>query len=145
MGLFLKRTLASLGLAMLCIAVLAGLGGQGWQTSIDPTGVLFLFDSIAIGHQGSRIRSIKTGTVTINPANLGAETRGATAATIPGAAVGDIILLNLPSGPALNDDLIFVGADVGGADTIRIFLYNPTAGAIDDGATTWTYLFLDVT
>jgi hypothetical protein len=45
----------------------------------------------------------------------------------------------------LNDDLIFAGAAVTAADTVTIYLYNPTAGSIDQASATFSYCWIDTT
>lgn len=92
---------------------------------------------------GDLVKRIDAGTVSINPASIAATSRGATAVTISGAAVGDRVVFSPPSG--LEDDLLFVGAAVTGANTATVSLYNPTAGAIDGAALTWDYLWFDLT
>lgn len=89
------------------------------------------------------VYGIEFGTVEIDPANLNATTRGATTFTLTGAATTDIIIVNPPS--TLNDDLIFAGAAVTAADTVTIYLYNPTAGAINQAAATFSYCWIDTT
>ena len=89
------------------------------------------------------VYGIEFGTVAIDPASINATTRGGTTFTLTGAATTDIIIVNPPSG--LNDDLIFAGAAVTAADTVTIYLYNPTASAINDTATTWSYVWIDMT
>ena len=88
------------------------------------------------------VYGIEFGTVAIDPANLNATTRGATTFTLTGAATTDIIIVNPPSD--LNDDLIFCGAAVTAADTVSIYLYNPTASAINDTARTFSYVWVDM-
>ena len=89
------------------------------------------------------VYGIEFGTVAIDPANLNATTRGATTFTLTGAATTDIIIVNPPSD--LNDDLIFCGASVTAADTVTIYLYNPTAGAINQAEATFSYCWIDTT
>jgi len=89
------------------------------------------------------VYKIDFGTTSLNPASIPATTRAGTTFTLTGAAVTDAIVLNPPAD--LNDDLIFVGATVTAADTVTVYLYNPTAGAIDDSARTWSYLWIDTT
>ena len=88
------------------------------------------------------VYGIEFGTVAIDPANLAATTRGATTFTLTGAATTDIIIVNPP---ALNDDILFVGAAVTAADTVSIYLYNPTASAIDQASATFSYCWIDTT
>jgi hypothetical protein len=89
------------------------------------------------------VYGIDFGTISLNPASIAATTRGTVTFTLTGAETTDIIVMNPPSG--LNDDLLFVGASITAADTVTVYLYNPTAGAIDDGANTWSYLWIDTT
>jgi hypothetical protein len=89
------------------------------------------------------VYGIEFGTVAIDPANLNATTRGATTFTLTGAATTDIIIVNPPAD--LNDDLIFAGAAVTAADTVTIYIYNPTAGAIDQASATFSYCWIDTT
>ena len=99
--------------------------------------------ALQIGSVGDTVYGIETGTVAIDPAALAATTRGATTFTLTGAATTDIIIVNPPS--TLDDDLIFAGAAVTAADTVTIFLYNPTAGSINQASATFTYCWIDTT
>jgi hypothetical protein len=83
------------------------------------------------------VYGIEFGTVAIDPASLGATTRGATTFTLTGAETTDIIIVNPPA--TLNDDLIFA------TDTVTIYLYNPTAGSIDQASATFSYCWIDTT
>ena len=87
------------------------------------------------------VYGIEFGTVAIDPASLAATTRAATTFTLTGAATTDIIIVNPPSD--LNDDLIFAGAAVTAADTVSIYLYNPTAAAINETSKTFSYCWID--
>ena len=89
------------------------------------------------------VYGIEFGTVAIDPASLAATTKAATTFTLTGAATTDIIIINVPS--TLNDDLLFVGAAVTAADTVSIYLYNPTATAIDQASATFSYCWIDTT
>jgi hypothetical protein len=89
------------------------------------------------------VYGIEFGTVAIDPASINATTRGGTTFTLTGAATTDIIIVNPPS--TLNDDLIFAGAAVTAANTVTIYLYNPTAGSIDQASATFSYCWIDTT
>ena len=89
------------------------------------------------------VYGIEFGTVSIDPASINATTRGGTTFTLTGAATTDIIIVNPPSD--LNDDLIFCGAAVTAADTVTVYLYNPTAGSINQAAATFSYCWIDTT
>ena len=89
------------------------------------------------------VYGIEFGTVAIDPASINATTRGGTTFTLTGAATTDIIIVNPPAD--LNDDLIFTGAAVTAADTVTIYLYNPTASGIDQASATFSYCWIDTT
>lgn len=92
---------------------------------------------------GSDVKKVATGAVSLDPGSIATVTRGTVTFTLTGAAAGDAVIMVPPA--TLNDDLLFVGARVTAADTVTVYLYNPTAGAIDDGPLSWTYLFFDLT
>ena len=89
------------------------------------------------------VYGIEFGTVAIDPASISTVSRGATTFTLTGAATTDIIIVNPPSD--LNDDLIFAGAAVTAADTVSIYLYNPTGSAINETSKTFSYCWIDTT
>lgn len=99
--------------------------------------------ALAFRDGGSALRRVTTGTTSLNPASIAATTRGSVTFTLTGAAAGDLIHMQPPAD--VNDDLIFVGAEVTSANTVTVYLYNPTVGAIDDAATTWRYIWMDLT
>jgi hypothetical protein len=101
-----------------------------------------LIGALTVGN-GATLKRIIAGTQAINPPSIAATTRAAVTFTLAGAEVGDRILLEPPG--ALHDDLLFVGARVTAADTVSVYLYNPTGGAVDDGANTWNYTLFDLT
>lgn len=92
---------------------------------------------------GTTVYQVKSGTVSINPGNIATVTRAATTFTVTGAEVGDVLILNPPA--ALNDDLLFVGAAITGANEGTVYLYNPTGGGIDDSARDWRYTLIRFT
>ena len=89
------------------------------------------------------VYGIEYGTGTIDAPSINATTRGSATFTLTGAATTDIIIVNPPAD--LNDDLIFCGATITAADTVTIYLYNPTAGAIDQASATFSYCWIDTT
>lgn len=86
---------------------------------------------------GRKISKVFNATVSVNPASLAATTKAGTAVTVTGVAVGDLVVVEPPA--ALEDDLIFCGARVTGADEVTVYLYNPTGGAIDAAAANWDF------
>jgi hypothetical protein len=99
--------------------------------------------ALAFTAGGENLYKADFGTTSLNPGSIGATTRGSVTFTLTGAKTTDVIIMNPPAD--LNDDLLFVGATVSAADTVTVYLYNPTAGSIDDSARTWSYLWLDTT
>ena len=91
---------------------------------------------------GTVIKKITAATVSVDPGSISATSTGAVTITVTGAAAGDIVVFQPP---ALNDDLVFSGANVTAANTVTLYIYNPTGDAIDDTAKTWTYLWIDAT
>jgi len=89
------------------------------------------------------VYGMEFGTVALDPGSINSVTRGSVTFTLTGAATTDIIIMNPPA--TLNDDLIFAGARVTAADTVTVYLYNPTGGSINDGELTWSYMWIDTT
>ena len=92
---------------------------------------------------GSDILKVSSVSAAINPGSIAATSRGTATGTITGAAAGDYVVAEFQA--SLNDDLVFEGAKITGANTVTIYLYNPTGGAIDDGSLTWKFLWFDLT
>lgn len=101
---------------------------------------LSTLNSINVGTGGSDIFKIASGTVSVDPGSISATTRGSVNVTLTGLSTSDRVVLNPPSG--LNSGLLFCGCDVTAANTLTIYLYNTTGGAINDGALTWKYTYL---
>jgi hypothetical protein len=100
-------------------------------------------NTLSVGSEGTLVLRLRSGTAAIDPPSIAATTRGAATFTLTGAKVGDVVQLQPPA--ALNDDLIYCGADVTADDTVTAYLYNPTGAPIDDASQTWRYLWLDLT
>lgn len=98
--------------------------------------------ALAVGGTDT-VYGIDFGTVALDPGSINTVSRGTVTFTLTGAKTTDIIVMNPPAD--LNDDLIFAGARVTAADTVTVYLYNPTGGSINDGETTWSYLWIDTT
>jgi hypothetical protein len=92
---------------------------------------------------GEMVYKIDFGTASVDPASIAATTRSSVTFTLTGAATTDIIIVNPPAD--LNDDLIFAGASVTAADTVTIYLYNPTASGINESSRTFSYCWIDTT
>lgn len=83
------------------------------------------------------LTQIMSGTVSVNPASIAAASTGDTTVTITGVASGDVVVMNPPD--ALEAGLAFGGCWVSAADSVKVRLVNPTAGAVDGAARNWTY------
>lgn len=101
-----------------------------------------LVSALTVG-SANTVYKIDFGTTSLNPASIPATSRAGTTFTLTGAKTTDIVVVNPPAD--LNDDLLFVGAAVTADDTVTVYLYNPTGAPINDGATTWSYLWVDTT
>ena len=104
------------------------------------SGFSTLTSGLNVGTGGSDIYKIVSGTVSADPGNIDANTRGSVNVTVTGVNTSDRIFLNPPSG--LNSGLLYCGCDVTASNTLTIYLYNTTGGAINDGAQTWKYTYL---
>jgi len=82
-------------------------------------------------------------TVSVDPPSIAAGAVGNADVTVAGVAVGDDVLAIPPD--TLEAGLVYRGATVTAANTVRINLYNPTAAAIDGIARTWTLIVFDRT
>lgn len=84
---------------------------------------------------------IEYGIVTVDPASLTTLAAGNTDVTISGVKTGDHVIGMVP--PAtLETGLQFVGANVQAANTVRIKIFNASAGTIDGAALVWKYVIL---
>lgn len=117
------------------------LGAAASGANSDITSLSAL-TSLTVGG-GTAVKKIESGTTSLDPASIAAQTRGSVTFTLTGAAVGDVVVMQPPG--ALNTGLAFSGAEVTGANTVTVYIVNVTSGAIDDGSNTWRYLFFDLT
>ena len=87
------------------------------------------------------IHSVAVGQVkwseTWNPASIATAGYESEDVTVPGAAVGDYVMVSLNT--MLTNDMMISG-HVSAADTVKCILFNPTAGAIDLGSGTLSVL-----
>lgn len=67
-------------------------------------------------------------TATWNPSAIAAAGYESTNVTVPGAAVGDFVMVSLDA--IVTNDMIISG-HVSAADNVRVVLFNPTAGSIN--------------
>ena len=95
-------------------------GTSTLNNSLTVSGISNLDAGVRIGGTtGSNLYKIYSGTVSVDPGNIGAATKG-----------------------SLNAGLLYCGSDITANNTVTIYLYNKTGGGIDDGANTWKYTYL---
>jgi hypothetical protein len=95
-----------------------------------------------VGKAASLKALIATDTASVNFAEIAAAETGSATFTVTGAAVGDVVVVNVP---ALTTGLVYGGAAVTGANTVTLYATNATAVAIDNAAATFRYLWFDLT
>jgi hypothetical protein len=99
--------------------------------------------TLRVGATGTVIKGITyLGTAQIDFAEVAAGAKGSGTFTLTGVAVGDMVVVQSIDGMS---DLVFAGATATGANTVTVTVYNPTAGAVDNGAETFRYLWFDLT
>lgn len=103
---------------------------------------LALVGALRADKGANRIEGVQTGTVALDPPSIAATSRGTVTFTLTGAATGDAIIMLPPSD--LEDDLLYVGAAVTAANTVTVYLYNPTAAALDGVSKTWGYVWFRI-
>ena len=80
------------------------------------------------------------GSATLNPTNLADGAGETLTASIPGAAVGDFVLV----APGVNLAGITVTAWVSAADTVSVRVQNESGGALDLASSTWRIAVLKI-
>lgn len=110
------------------------------DSTLDVSGLVTLTGGLRVSdNEGVIVEQIQSGSVSVNPGSIGATTKGSVNVTISGLVPGNHILLDVPSG--LNAGLLYVGHSITANNTLTIYLYNKTGGAIDDGAFNWNYMW----
>jgi hypothetical protein len=91
---------------------------------------------------GSNIKKIASATAVVAQTIIGAGNKESATFTLTGAAVGDIVIVEPPTG--LDQNLIVSDIGVFSADTVTIKLYNKDNDPKDAGGT-YRYLWFDLT
>lgn len=100
----------------------------------------FIIAALTVGSGGSKIKKIKKGSVTVNPASIAAGAVGETTVTITGVQVGDLVQLIPPT--TLEAGLVIGQPFVSAADTVKFRMINGTGGAVDAASGSWTYVWV---
>lgn len=108
----------------------------GEQIDDTATGILHEAFGLAAGEFRRVARKIECHEISWDPASVAAATaaENATTITVPGAAVGDGVIVQKPTATA---GLAVGGARVSATNTVTVQLINPTAAPIDAGAETY--------
>jgi hypothetical protein len=82
-----------------------------------------------------------TGTVTVASASIASGAIDATSVTITGAAVGDGVIMNPPSG-GMTAGLVLSDARVSTANTVVVRRFNSASGTVEPAAATYNYIII---
>lgn len=97
-------------------------------------------DAIQVGGvNGTPIWRIAVGTTTIDPANIATVSQGAPTFTLTGAKTGDVVIAIPPA--TLDPRSAVIGARVTSADTVTVYINNPSAAGSDSVSGTWQYIW----
>lgn len=81
------------------------------------------------------------GTISVNPASMATLTSSVVTLTITGAVEGDTVILNPPAA-GLTAGIIGGAAYVSAADTVKLPVFNMSAGTVDETAADWEYCLI---
>lgn len=95
-----------------------------------------------VGKAASLKAIVATGTASVDFDEIAAGATGSKTFTLTGAAVGDIVVINVP---VLTTGLAFAGAAVTAANTVTVYAVNSSAAPIDQAEATFRYLWVDLT
>lgn len=98
--------------------------------------------TLKVGSSGTVIKTIKSGTASVNLPSINNLATGSATFTVTGAAVGDVVVVTPPT---MTAGLSFGGAAVTSANTVTVYAQNASGGTIDEAAATYTYLWFDLT
>lgn len=98
-------------------------------------------NGIAAGASGSTITLIKKGTIAVDLASMLTLTASEVTLTITGAAVGDTVIMN-PLAAGNTAGIVFGGARVSAANTVKLRVFNGSAGTIDEASQLWDYCLI---
>lgn len=95
-----------------------------------------------VSNSSQAMTYIKSGTISVNPESVSANSSAETEVTISGAAVGDIVIMNVPA--SLEAGLAYSGVRVSAANTVQVRLSNITGSGVDGDARDWTYTIIRI-
>jgi len=101
---------------------------------------IFEDGTVQVGSSGDPMNTILHGTVSVDPPNIGANSSGTVSVTITGVQTGDRVFLTPPY--TFEDELIFQGAAITGANTVTLKIRNVSGSAVDGSAQNWNYMVI---
>ena len=141
------KTIIIVGIVALVIGIVIGymikpavpIGGEVFFPKITFKEGIKVEKNASFGG-GTDVDRIYHASASVDLPSIATVTTGSATLSVTGATT-DMKCFLMPSN-AMNDDLIPKGCAVTGADTVTIYVYNPTAAAIDDAAQTYQVLLL---
>ena len=141
------KTIIIVGIVALVIGIIIGyvikpavpIGGEVFFPKITFKEGIKVEKNASFGG-GTDVDRIYHASASVDLPSIATVTTGSATLSVTGATT-DMKCFLMPSN-AMNDDLIPKGCAVTGADTVTIYVYNPTAAAIDDAAQTYQVLLL---
>ena len=141
------KTIIIVGIVALVIGIVIGymikpavpIGGEVFFPKITFKEGIKVEKNASFGG-GTDVDRIYHASASVDLPSIAATTTGNATLSVTGATT-DMKCFLMPSN-AMNDDLIPKGCAVTGANTVTIYVYNPTAAAIDDAAQTYQVLLL---
>lgn len=85
------------------------------------------------------LANVIVGSATVNPADMAAAAESNILVTIPGVALGDLVIAG--PGVAITDGVVW-SASVSAANTVKIVFANVTADHVDIASSTWKFIVL---
>jgi hypothetical protein len=96
--------------------------------------------SAAIGG-GTALTKVVRGTIAVDPASMLTLTASVKTLTITGAVVGDTVVIT-PGAAGFTAGILIGAAYVSAADTVKVDLFNATAGTVDNASLTCDYTLI---
>ena len=141
------KTIIIVGIVALVIGIVIGymikpaapIGGEVFFPKITFKEGIKVEKNASFGG-GTDVDRIYHASASVDLPSIATVTTGSATLSVTGATTD--MKCFLMSSNAMNDDLIPKGCAVTGTDTVTIYVYNPTAAAIDDAAQTYQVLLL---
>jgi hypothetical protein len=97
--------------------------------------------TVTVGAAGTALSKIVKGVVAVDCSSLLTLTYEVLTLTITGATVLDTVIMN-PGTAGLNPGIFFVAPYVSAADTVKVTVFNATAGTLDAASLSCPYMLI---